>query len=507
MMRLLKSIIASVGRAIINDPGVRRFIERHPRLSYFIRRRFTPDEKFGLYLTAGSALTVFFLYLFFGLARDVIGQQSIIQADLRIINLLQLFRDPITNEFMLLITYLGKWQIVIPAVCAVSTILLLFKRRHYFLALIVSVGGGELFVWITKNIIERTRPPLINALSPEMSYSFPSGHAFVAIAFYGFLGYILFRESRSKLMKAFSVLIIFSIIVLIGFSRIYLGVHWPSDVLASYTAAVAWIAALITALEIRRKFNHEQSGSPRMSHAAGAALGIIFFAVWSAYVFEYYRMHPLHNPEVISRHYEIISSEDIPGKLFQKFPRTSEDIMGKPMEPISIIAVGIYPQITQAFRKAGWYVMDPISARTFWHFYVASAFNQSYPQAPATPSFWNARPNEFAFEQPTAANTVRERHHIHIWETPFVLDDGRNVWFGTAHFDEAMAMKLGVPLPTHTIHPAVDRERDKVKDDLVVTGDVETTREFRITQPTLGSNQAGDQFFTDGKAYVIFLKK
>lgn len=507
MIRLFKSIIVSVGRAIINDPGIRGFIQRHPRLSYFIRRRFTPDEKFGLYLTLGGMITLFFLYVFYGLARDIVGQQFIIQTDLRIINLLQLFRNPMTNEFMLMVTYLGKWQIIIPAVCAVGIILLLLKRYHYFLALIVSVGGGELFVWITKNIIERTRPPLVNALSPEMSYSFPSGHAFVAIAFYGLLGYILFREVRSKLIRAASLFVILSIIALIGFSRIYLGVHWPSDVLAGYAAAAAWIAALITALEIRRKFNHQQFGTPLISHAATAMLGTVFFVVWGVYVFGYYQMHPLRNVGMISRPYEIISRSSIPQRLFQTLPKTSEDIMGKPMEPISIIVVGTYPQMSQTFRKAGWYVMDDISLRTFWHFYVASAFNQSYPEAPATPSFWNARPNEFAFEQPSAANTVRERHHIHIWETPFVLADGRNVWFGTAHFDEAMAMKLGVPLPTHTIHPAIDIERDKVRDNLIDTGDIEETREFRIVAPTLGANQAGDQFFTDGKAYIIFLKK
>lgn len=506
MFQLFKSLINSIGQAIANDPKVRSLLARHPRLYVFMRKRFTPDEEFGLYLTLGGAVVIVFIFLFFGVVEDLIGQDPLIQSDLRIINLLQIFRTPLFSEVMLFVTHLGGWQIVASGVLAVGLLLLLLKRRHYFFALIISVGGGEVFVWLAKYVIGRQRPPLVHALAPEASFSFPSGHSFVAVAFYGLLCYFLFREARNRFLKVCSIIAGALIILAIGFSRIYLGAHWPSDVLASYASAAAWLAALITALEIRRKFNHREYGAPYTSSALIAAFSVFLFVLWGIYVGYFFRTHPLNAPKAVAENQIAISETDIPQNLFLAFSRTSEDITGRPMEPINIIVVGSRRNLTEMFSKAGWFLTDSITAKSFFRFIVASIFNKSYPEAPGTPSFWNARPNDFAYEQPTAAQTVRERHHVHFWETPFVLNGGENVWFGTAHFDKAIKLSPSVFLPTHTIDPAIDKERDKIKDDLLKTGLVRQLREFQITEPTLGSNQSGDQFFTDGKSFIVFLK-
>jgi undecaprenyl-diphosphatase len=142
----------------------------------------------------------------------------------------------------------------------------LLRKWSYFRSLLIFVLGGELFVWIIKNIIERPRPPLTNALVIENSYSFPSGHSFIAIAFYGLITFFLFESLKKKYLKTLIVIFGLVLIILIGSSRIYLGAHWPSDVLASYTSGLAWLSFIITITHIKRKFNNKIIHPPRLKN-------------------------------------------------------------------------------------------------------------------------------------------------------------------------------------------------------------------------------------------------
>lgn len=509
MWRLIKSVSKSISRAVYHDPEMRKIIARYPRFFRFIKKRLTPDEKFGLGLTFGTIVTLIFIYFFFSVIESFIGQDPLIQSDLRIINLMQIFRIPKFNQFsevMLLITYLGKWQIVFTGVIVVSVLLFLYKRWHYLVALWLSVTGGEIFVWLVKNLFERPRPPLIHALAPETSYSFPSGHTFVAFSFYGLVVYFLFRRTKSKLIKIFLIIIGVVIITAISLTRIYLGVHWPSDVLASAASGAAWLTAIITTLEIRRKFNQRNQGEPFIKQSHIVLTGLILFFVWLSFIGYYFLTHPLTEPKPTEGKQIIITEKDLPQKLFADLSPMSETITGAPMEPINIIIVGSHDQLLKAFASAGWYPIDPITFSTVWRMFLASVFDWSYPQAPGIPSFWDALPNDFALEKPTETNSVRERHHIHFWQAPFLLDGQTDIWFGTVHFDKTIKINFTLVIPSHIIDPAVDKERDKVKNDLSVTNSVKTIKEFQIIEPTLGKNQSGDQFFTDGKAYILFLK-
>src|SRR5712691_7896729 len=98
-------------------------------------------------------------------------------------------------------------------------------------------------VWVIKTAFARQRPDLINALIPAQGYSFPSGHAFVAFAFYGFATFLLAERAQSWSRRVLVVFVGLLVIFMVGFSRIYLGVHWPSDVLASLALGGAWLSA------------------------------------------------------------------------------------------------------------------------------------------------------------------------------------------------------------------------------------------------------------------------
>ena len=469
---------------------------------HFIKKRFSRHGIFGLPFTLQILLTAFFLFLFSGILQDYIGHDALIRADTRIVNLIYLLRTGTLNNVMLFFTNLGTWQIVFTGVFVAGFILFALNLFSYLFALIISVTGGELIISIIKNLVQRPRPSSIYALVVEKSFSFRSGHSFIAFAFYGLLTYIIYRMSRKKIWKVCAVSGGIFIIGMIAFSRVYLGVHWPSDVLASLALGAAWLGALITILEIYK-------GSPTTKETAAlvgkrfiiipAMLLLVFWFAYMSYFFETRRLIP---QITLIQNAVPISEKDIPNGLFATLPRTSETITGASIEPINIIIVGNYTELIHAFKSAGWVEPEAISLKSSWRNTVASIFNKPYPNAIETPAFWNSKPNDFAFQLPTA--TIRQRHHVHFWSTPFLTDHDHRIWFATAHFDKAIKLKTIVP--THTIDPYVDNERDIIRDDLLKTGDVNLVDEFQIIQPGTGKNPAGDKFVTDGKAFVLFLK-
>jgi len=508
MRKLIRSICVSIGKAVKHDPEVQRLLKKHPIICGFIKRRLTADEAFGLNLTIGSFLTLFFIFFFFKILKTALGENTVTESDIRILNLVQIFRVPSFTHVMLFMTTLGKWQVVFLGALATSILFAMRQRWYNLTVLLMSVGVGEFFVWVIKNLIERPRPSLVNALTPEVGFSFPSGHAFVAFSFYGLIAYFLFHAVRKIWFKIGIVCITTIIISLIAFSRVYLGVHWPSDVFASMFSGFAWLTILVTVLEIRRKVR----GTPPVKRFGlwmlrGSAL--VFFSIWFGatwYLFQAYTL-----PPVIAQYQQeedhVIHEENIPEEFFKEVSRYSETMLGAKTEPIHFIFVGDQKDISQALEKTGWMLSETISFVSFQKLVYALLFDSPYPQAPGTPTFWNTKPNDLSYGKPTPANSVKERHHIHLWATPYKTDIGKKIYIGTAHFDKGIKLKSRLIIPIHHIDPAIDKEREQIKKDLMATGLVEKIQEFQIVEPTLGKNVGGDQFFTDGKAYTVFFKK
>jgi undecaprenyl-diphosphatase len=147
------------------------------------------------------------------------------------------------NEPMRLVTALGYYWAVIP-VLAVAVFL--FYRRGWRLSamlLAVSTGGSIVLTTVLKGVFQRARPELFDSGYQASFYSFPSGHATVAAGFYGMLTVILAYRMRglARWVVALSGALL---VLLIGFSRLYLGVHYPTDILAGYLAALLWLVCV-----------------------------------------------------------------------------------------------------------------------------------------------------------------------------------------------------------------------------------------------------------------------
>ncbi|MDX9709338.1 MAG: bifunctional DedA family/phosphatase PAP2 family protein [Trichloromonas sp.] len=233
--------------SLLKRPAVRRLKERHPGLWAFLADRFDPRHSAGLFLTAGFAGVLLFSVLFILLVGPFPRlDQSIHQS-------LAGLRHPVADPIALFITYLGNGPVI--ALLGLWANLWLLLRRRYFSILLLTGGtlAGELLVYLFKLFFARPRPasPFIHLVMDL--HGFPSAHAFVALVFYGLLVYMLL-DTLNHLEKRFYLVVGGSLLtLLIGFSRLYLGVHWFSDVLGGYALAAAWLSLLITAGELRRR--------------------------------------------------------------------------------------------------------------------------------------------------------------------------------------------------------------------------------------------------------------
>lgn len=496
MVKLIKSLIKSAGRGVKNDSEFQKIINRFPRFFRFIRKRLTPDEKFGLQLTIGIFVTLFFIFIFYGIIREYIAHDTLVLADKSILNFIKIHRNSTLNQIMLFITYIGKGEVVVLGMIFVSTILILLRRWYYFIALLISVVGGEIFVWIIKHIIERPRPPIASALVQESTFSFPSGHSFVAVAFYGLLTYFIIRFIHKKYLKILSSIVAICLILTIGFSRIYLGVHWTSDVLASFASASALVSILIIATKIK----NPDIKKPYIPQKIIYRLGILFFLIWIIYLYYFFTTHPFTSqPQVINTSIPI--SENLSENIFKNVPRYSATIFGGQIEPINIIIIGSQEKVINIFNSAKWLPLDSFNLKNLLILSKRSFLKQPYPTAPGFPSFWNSYPNDLEFNQPTAKNSARERYHIHLWLTQFLIDQSP-VWFGTTHFDTYTKSVL----PIHIVDSVLDDAREKLKNDLLKTNLIKSFALISAVKPVMGQNLFGSQFFTDGKAYLLFIQ-
>lgn len=220
----------------------------------------SPTKRFIFY-----AISVFiaFCFIFWRFADELI-EKELHKFDLIIIDWVQSFISVKHTKLMEFITFFGSFIAIIGIAILTIIIMLLKKKRWEALFFLIAVLGSSFFNTILKWIFHRTRPT-IHPIIQETGYSFPSGHSMVSFVMYGMLAYFsLFFFSKKWRAKIITI-IFFSVLVLfIGLSRIYLGVHYPSDVIAGFSAGGAWLVICLIFIKIilevrgkRRKNNLE----------------------------------------------------------------------------------------------------------------------------------------------------------------------------------------------------------------------------------------------------------
>ena len=153
------------------------------------------------------------------------------------------------TSFFNVVTELGGATFLL-ATCVILLIVLKNKRNAMFILfnLCLSVLINETF----KSMFMRTRPVGINLIN-ETGFSFPSGHSMVSLAFYGFVAFLLLKCVKKRLWKALIIVMLCIVIFMIGFSRLYLGVHYLSDIIAGFLLASIYLTIFINFIKLEKK--------------------------------------------------------------------------------------------------------------------------------------------------------------------------------------------------------------------------------------------------------------
>lgn len=197
-----------------------------------------PNDKLFLLLSCFTALG-FILIAF------MVEQKQIGQFDSPIATFIQSFETPFSTNMMLFFTKIGSGTSINIIAFFIFIIFYFFlKFRAELLLFIVVLLGSHYLYRVIKLLFKRERPDL-HRLIEIGGYSFPSGHATNAICMYGILTFILWRHIPSRIGRFLLLSFSTFMILMIGISRIYLGVHYPSDVLAGYFAGGCWLTIAI----------------------------------------------------------------------------------------------------------------------------------------------------------------------------------------------------------------------------------------------------------------------
>jgi undecaprenyl-diphosphatase len=216
-----------------------RWIRRHAHNVY---------ATFGIFLLIGAALTIAGTWIFVQLAGRVRSGRA--QAfDDAVLRWIGSYRHPVLDSVMLEITALGTGTVVVMVVAVAALFLWLSQHKHSAILLGVATAGAIVLNNLLKAGFERPRPDVIEWSTHASFYSFPSGHAMSATVVYSTAAYLAARLQRSHRARVAVMATALIVIVLIAVSRLYLGVHYPSDVIAGMVIGLAWAGFCMATLE------------------------------------------------------------------------------------------------------------------------------------------------------------------------------------------------------------------------------------------------------------------
>lgn len=223
------------------------------RLQRFVEARLSPGGETGLHLTVGVLLMAAAAWIFGDIAEDVVTGDRITLLDARLAHWLHLHATASMTRFMLVVTH---WHGMLGSGIMALMLAAYFhmRKQHYWLlALIAVVPGGMLLNVLLKYVFQRARPSFDDPLLTLATYSFPSGHTANAALLYGLLACWLVVRFRGAGARAAIIGGAVLMVVLVGLSRMYLGVHYLTDVLAAAAEGVTWLAVCITAVSTLRR--------------------------------------------------------------------------------------------------------------------------------------------------------------------------------------------------------------------------------------------------------------
>ena len=213
----------------------------------FLRKRLARGAPLGLGLTLAFALVVACVAGFAWVLGAVTDARGLALLDSRAhAALVGLFGR--SADVGLAVTWFGNNATIVTGVVVVSAALLLARRGDLALRLILASGGGGIVIRSLKALFSRERP--LDKLVPAEGYSFPSGHAFASTVFYAMAVYLVWRLTENAAARAAAAVLGPLLFLVVGLSRVYLNVHYLTDVVAGWLGGIAWVTLVLAVVHV-----------------------------------------------------------------------------------------------------------------------------------------------------------------------------------------------------------------------------------------------------------------
>lgn len=491
------------GKIVERWPVIAHLTKRFPIICGFVGRRLDPGKAWGLSATIAFFFILLGTWFLLAVVQDIVAKDPLVVLDIRLHNAVPLFRTAGMTKLMLVVTNLGSATVLTLICLGIAFHALAVGRPRLAAVSVFGLAATGLVSVTLKAVTSRARP--LDMLVGAHEASFPSGHLLSGTVVYGLVAFLVLGSRARPVVRAIGITMLLLVIVGIGLSRLYVGVHWPSDLLASLALALVILTSLLFVLHYAAPLHWIDTFRLRLDARAARWAGtasIVLALGTAAGLGGQMEVIPI-GPPPASRP---IALETLRAGLPPSLPRRSEDIVGGEMEPISLVIVGSEADLNRDFGRAGWTRADPPTPLRVIREAAAAVRNLPDPSGPATPAFFADRPQDLTMEKPDAgAPTIRRRHHIRIWQTLYCLAPAcRPLWVATASYDMGVRLSPLMYLPTHLIDPAIDNERALVVSDLTAAGATHAGN-LPVVPALRGKNASGDDFWTDGRAELLIL--
>ena len=197
-------------------------------------------------------------------------------ADLAVFNWLDARTSPGLNKFILFITFLANHKFLIPANLLLIGYFLFIRDQSWFSVQVAAIAISSLVLMLILKSLFRRKRPLAPLLKAVRGLSFPSGHSIMAVTFYGLIIHIVNRLEKDGTLKFILILALVILILLIGFSRIYMRVHYLSDVLAGFVIGFLWLLISLAVLnKVEDYFKEKERQKPSLTSGSHLPFSLI----------------------------------------------------------------------------------------------------------------------------------------------------------------------------------------------------------------------------------------
>jgi len=426
-----------------------------------------------------SLIYIFVAYLWF--IKFTYNNFFINYLDESITHLFFYLRYSILIHIFLFISFFWTFPTIFILSMILSVYLINNKKNNILFAYWLVFLLLTFIIFLTKDILQRPRPLL--SVYIENWFSFPSAHAWLSMYFVSVLFYLLFLKQKWWWNKSNIIFSAIIIIFLIWFSRIYLWVHYLSDVLWWWFLWFLWFIFFILLKNYKyKKLNFKLSN--------------IFYYLLSMLLFVFFLFYykNISFRQVGQVGQDIVNVDNLKSYLEnRKNLLYTTTIVWRKTEPINFIFLAKSDNdLIKLFEKSWFKKADKLSLKAIWKLWLAAYDNIFYKNAPFLPLFWDKQVQYLWFQLQDKGN-LKHRHHIRIWKTNLKYD-WYNIYFASAVYDDDIKWEI-----THKIDPDLDKEREYFKNKFSWV----SVKKINIIWQVKWKNFSYDDFFTDGAIYIV----